>query len=103
MYFSDFAAVCDQSTDFHFPDLGRQLLAMERALGKANAVRTERQLQQQQDGDSLSVHSVHSIGSNNSANSDSQVKSLLLLSGTFDKASLSFSTKRFTSTLTREK
>ncbi|XP_076459255.1 FERRY endosomal RAB5 effector complex subunit 3-like [Babylonia areolata] len=69
----DFAAVCEQSTDFHFPDVGRQMLAMEQAFGQANAVRAARQLQQQQEGDSVSVHST---GSGNSATSDHQDRTL---------------------------
>ncbi|KAK7492835.1 hypothetical protein BaRGS_00015973 [Batillaria attramentaria] len=35
----EFANVCEQSTDFHFPDLGQQLCAVETALTQANSSR----------------------------------------------------------------
>ncbi|KAK7113652.1 FERRY endosomal RAB5 effector complex subunit 3-like [Littorina saxatilis] len=69
----DFAGVCEQSTDFHFPDVGRQLLAVEQAFAAANAVRQARQLQNVQEGDSVSVHS---NGSGSSGGSDNQDRSL---------------------------
>nr|KAG5703826.1 hypothetical protein BaRGS_031460 [Batillaria attramentaria] len=69
----EFANVCEQSTDFHFPDLGQQLCAVETALTQANSVRAARLLQQQQEGDSVSVHS---NGSGSSGSSDNQDKSL---------------------------
>lgn len=70
---ADFAAVCEQSTDFHFPDLGRQLLATEQAFAQANAVRAARQQQHHQEGDSVSVHS---SGSGSSGGSDNQVSNI---------------------------
>lgn len=70
---TDFAAVCEQSTDFHFPDLGQQLLSVEKALSQANTVRAARQ---QQDADSTSMHST---GSGSSGSSDVQVCPFRLL------------------------
>lgn len=77
--------MCEQSTDFHFPDLGRQLLAIEQAFVQANAVRAVRQLQQQQEGDSVSVHS---SGSGSSAGSDNQVKGISVLAAKLQLQSL---------------
>lgn len=72
---AEFAAVCEQSTDFHFPDLAQQLSAVETALTQASAVRASRQQQQQQETDSSSVHS---SGSNSSGSSENQVCSTAL-------------------------
>lgn len=69
----EFAAVCEQSTDFHFPDLAQQLSAVETALTQASTVRASRQQQQQQETDSSSVHS---SGSNSSGSSENQDKSM---------------------------
>lgn len=72
---AEFAAVCEQSTDFHFPDLAQQLSAVETALTQASTVRASRQQQQQQETDSSSVHS---SGSNSSGSSENQVCSTAL-------------------------
>ena len=53
LYFSfvDFAAVCQQSTDFHFPDLDTQLRVIQQHAVQANTLRRTRKAEKlSQDG-----------------------------------------------------
>ena len=59
---SAFARVCEQSTDFHFPDLDQQFLIIEHELSLANEHRVQRK--QAEEGDKISIKSSGSSGSN---------------------------------------
>ena len=53
--FAEFASVCQQSTDFHFPDLEQQFEKIEFDVMKANEWRTLQKLSEE--GDQISVKS----------------------------------------------
>ena len=61
LFVSDFAQVCQQSTDFHFPDLEQQFANIEGDVVKANEWRTQKRLSE--DGDRISVKSSSSSSS----------------------------------------
>lgn len=62
----DFAQVCEQATDFHFPDLEQQFTQIESKMGVANEWRLMRKLSDPDVTDSISVKS------SGSSNSDTQ-------------------------------
>ncbi|XP_041363470.1 protein C12orf4 homolog [Gigantopelta aegis] len=66
----DFAKVCEQSTDFHFPDLDDQFAVIQQELITANEMRGRRSLEQ--DADEVSIKSTGSVVSNTSNSSGSQ-------------------------------
>ena len=57
----DFAQVCQQSTDFHFPDLEQQFERIEKDVIRANEYRAHQKLSE--DGDKISVKSSGSSSS----------------------------------------
>ncbi|KAK3090690.1 hypothetical protein FSP39_013761 [Pinctada imbricata] len=71
-----FAKVCEQSTDFHFPDLDQQFLIIEHELTLANDYRAQKK--QSEDGDKVSIKS-----SSSSASLDALDKGSKLQTGDF--------------------
>lgn len=60
---SEFAHICESSTDFHFPTLERQYELIEQQLPKATEIRAQKRLASGDDGDQASLHSSSSGGS----------------------------------------
>jgi hypothetical protein len=58
---SEFAKVCEQSTDFHFPDLEQQFQRIEQNVMKGNEWRMQQKLLEE--GDKISIKSSGSSGS----------------------------------------
>ena len=61
--FSEFAKVCERSTDFHFPNLEQQFLVIEQQVVKASEVRAAKKLMDE--GDRISLKSTSSSSSDN--------------------------------------
>ncbi|XP_038051714.1 protein C12orf4 homolog [Patiria miniata] len=69
----DFAAVCQQSTDFHFPDLDTQLRVIQQHAVQANTVRRARKAEKiSQDGSSNSSGDRRSVASSESRQSSEE-------------------------------
>ena len=62
---SDFAKVCEQSTDFHFPTLEQQFESIEQAVIEGNEARAQKKMAAEgtTEGDKISIKSVGSAGS----------------------------------------
>ena len=58
---TEFAKVCERSTDFHFPNLEQQFLVIEEQVQKASEVRVAKKLSE--DGDRISLKSTSSSSS----------------------------------------
>ena len=61
IFFTDFSKVCEQSTDFHFPDLDQQFAIIEQELALANEHR--QQNKHSDDADKASIKSSSSTSS----------------------------------------
>ncbi|OWF51817.1 protein C12orf4-like [Mizuhopecten yessoensis] len=57
----DFAKVCEQSTDFHFPSLDQQFSNVDKEMAKSNALRAQKTTTE--DGDKISIKSSSSSSS----------------------------------------
>lgn len=57
----DFAKVCEQSTDFHFPSLDQQFTNVDQEMAKANELRAQKKMSE--DGDKISLKSTSSSSS----------------------------------------
>ena len=53
----EFSAVCQESTDFHFPDLEQQFGMIEQEVFKANDWRQQQKIASEEGGDQISVKS----------------------------------------------
>jgi len=74
----DFAAVCEQSTDFHFPNLEKQFENIERNVIRANEWRSNQKMANGEDGDKASIKS-----SGSSSSERDQEKASRLQTGDF--------------------
>ena len=63
IYVLEFSAVCQESTDFHFPYLEQQFERIEQEVVKANEWRQQQKLASEEGGDQISIKSSGSSSS----------------------------------------
>lgn len=88
-FWTDFSKVCEQSTDFHFPDLEQQFAIIEQELALANEHR--HQHKHSEDADKVSLKS--------SSSTSSEVRVTLTLRWLLMSTSKSFEIKFYNNTI----